>query len=362
MPDSAGRVVTRSDRTGGSGRAADVVAALTAPLDDATRRRYGIGSDATDAVAERADAAAQAPGGHNSIWRFGLTGWKDVGVQTVKQVGEDRVTSVAGGVTFFALLALFPALTALVSIYGLVSDPAAIGRHLGMIQRLLPEGAYDIIEGQIAAITSAPGTALSLAGVMALFMAIYSATGGTKALIEAMNVAFFQRENRGFVALNLMAVGLTLGAIVLVISMIGVIAVIPALLAWLPMAEATAWLVEWLRWPAMLAVLLLALAALYRFAPNRPQNPFQRYWPGALFAAIGLVAGSMLFSWYAANFANYNKTYGTLGAVIGLMMWMWISAMVVMVGAELNAEIEQRLRRDNGLPRLEDGRKPEDAA
>lgn len=337
-----------------------VVAAFFAPLDDETRRRFRIGAEnnpATDDVTghpedggARLVAQAANPDAPQTPWQFSGADWLAVGKRTVAQIGKDRVTSVAGGVTFFALLAMVPALTALVSLYGLFADPATIAGHLDLLQRFLPAGALDIIRGQVEAISAAPATALSVAGFSALAMAFYSATGGTKALIEALNVAFFKVETRGFIKLNLLAMGFTIAGMMLVIGMIGVIAVIPALLRWIPLPGGTEWAVTVLRWPLMFAVLLTALAAIYRWGPNKSDLRWQWLSPGALLATAGLGIASILFSWYAANFADFNKTYGSLGAVVGLMMWFWIASIVVMVGAELNAEIERHLNLENGVP------------
>ena len=363
--------------THSSNRPGSVFDALFAPLDEDTRRRFRIGAEARAEEADvkrladearqamlRADEARrraenplpaqQTCNAPKSPWQFRIRDWWSVAKSTLSETSEDRVTSVAGGVVFFGLLALFPALTALVSLYGAIADRAMILEHLAMLQGLLPEGAYQILEDQIRQITSTPQGALSVAGLFALLVALYSATGGTKAMMDALNIAFFTVESRGFLKKNLVAIGFTLGGIALIILMLGVMAVIPALLATLPEAGASELAVAWLRWPLMFGVLVLTLAALYRWGPNRPVHENRWRWviPGALFAAVGLLVASMLFSWYVSNFANYNKTYGSLGAAVGLMMWLWIAAIVVMVGGELNSEIEQRLRKLNGLPDL----------
>ena len=314
-------------------------AALTAPLDDDARRRYSIGAVPADKPPPPRPGAPMGP-----------SDWIAIARDTASETSKDRVTSIAGGVTFFALLALFPAITALVSLYGMLADPATIAGHLDMLRALLPEDALDIIRAQVMAIATAPNSVLSAAGLLALMMAIYSATGGMKAVMGALNVAFFKVEKRGFLKLNLIAIGFTLGAILLVIAMLFAIAVIPTVLAWLPVPGETEAMVSLLRWPAMIAVLLLALSALYRWGPDGADTRWRWVSPGAILATLGLVGASMLFSWYAANFADYNKTYGSLGAVIGLMMWLWIASIVVLVGAELNSAIERHMRQRDGAP------------
>ena len=305
--------------------------ALLGDLDDETRRRYGL--------AEMPEQRPKAPDSPKPGWR----GLIQIGRQTATQIGEDRVTAVAGGVTFFALLSLFPAITAFVSIYGLAADPARISAHMDMLAPLLPEGGVDIVRGQVEAIASTSGSALSVAGLFSLGLALYSANGGMKAMLSALNVALFQKETRGFVSLNLVAMCFTLGGLLMAALMLMSIAVIPILLQWLP--GQTDAMVAMLRWPILFALLVAGLAALYRWGPSRPERRAagpRPVLPGAVLAGIVLVGGSMLFSWYAANFGNYNQTYGTLGAVIALMMWMWLSASILLAGAELNAVLGRR--------------------
>ncbi|MDO5658375.1 MAG: YihY/virulence factor BrkB family protein [Paracoccus sp. (in: a-proteobacteria)] len=358
-------------------RAASVQDALFAPLPDEVRRRYGIGEYAPDPEPEKAaetsanpPARDAAPHGGRRIptgdgadelpapradapknsWGMRFSDWKQVGKRTFRAISEDRVTSVAGGVTFFGILALFPAITAFVSIYGYFADPATIARHLEMLGAFIPEGGLEIIRSQVESIASAPKSALSIAGLVALGAALWSANGGMKALIDALNIAWFKRETRGFVRLNLVALTLTLGAIGMIIAMLGVIAVIPAVIAWVPMPDSVATLIEWVRWPLMFGVLIVALAALYRWGPNKDDTKLAFLTPGAVLAGIGLVVASYGFSFYASNFADYNATYGSIGAAIALMMWLWIASIVVLVGAELNSAADQQLRALHGLP------------
>ena len=273
-----------------------------------------------------------------------------VGKSTIEQIGEDRVTYVSGGVTFFGLLSLFPAITAFVSLYGLMADPATIEGHLSLLSDLLPEGGLEIISAQVNAIAASPAGILSVAGLVALLIALWSANGGMKALLSALNVAFYQRETRSFVRFNLVSMGFTIAGLILIAVMLGVVAVIPAVLRWVPMAPANETMLNLIRWPIMFAVLVLALAAVYRWGPARHASRWHWVSPGAVFAGVALVITSILFSWYAANFGSYNETYGSLGAAIALMTWLWLNATIVLVGAELNSELERHLRRMAGLP------------
>ena len=273
-------------------------------------------------------------------------GWLDILKRTFREISKDRVVSFAGGITFFALLALFPAITALVSIYGLFADRASFVDHLNLLSGFVPAAGMEIIEAQIGRIVSADATTLGLASIAALLMALWSANGGVKALLEGLNVAYGEDEKRGFVRLNATAFGFTLGAIALVIGMIGVIAVLPVLTDWLPFSQMTEALLTWGRWPLVFLLMMAVLSALYRWGPSRADARLSWTAPGTIVAAVGLMVFSMLFSWYASNFANYNETYGSLGAAIGFMTWMWLSATIVLAGAELNHEAERQTARD----------------
>lgn len=336
-----------------------ILDALLDPVDPRTGRAFGAPDpkddpstiEASDDGEARDQQAAEA----SNVQQAGLRdmGWRDVisvGKSTFTEIGEDRVTYVSGGVTFFAILSLFPAITAFVSIYGLMADPATIESHLAMMEGLVPPGALDIVYGQISAIASGPGGLLTIAGLVALGVAFWSANGGMKALLSALNVAFFQRETRSFVKFNLVSMGFTLAGLLLIAMMLVVIAVIPAILRAVPMAPNSEWLLNLIRWPILFAALVLALAAIYRWGPSKPSSRWHWVSPGAVIAGILLVITSVLFSWYAANFGDYNETYGSLGAIIALMTWLWLNATIVLVGAEINSELERHLKRKSGLP------------
>lgn len=342
----------------------DVYDALFGPLPEGWRERKGLQarvaldrpaatSDDGPAAAKTAEANAapppRIPGAPESPWELSQSSWVKVAKRTIREFSKDRVTSVAGGVTFFALLALFPAITALVSIYGRVADPATIGENLAVLNRFLPPSAIELISDQVQSIASAPKTALSIAGVVSILAALWSANGGMKALIEALNIAWFETEKRGFIKLNLVSLAMTLGAIVGIIVMLGVIAVIPVVLKTVFAGSAVETLVGLLRWPLMVGLLLVGLAVIYRFGPSKDDPAWQWISPGAVFATVGLLIASLAFSWYAANFANYNETYGTLGAAIAMMMWLWLAAIVVLTGAELNSEVERQIKIENGV-------------
>lgn len=283
----------------------------------------------------KVEARPPAPRRPRSGWPF----WKAILLSLYRQIVDDRVLALAAGVVFYGLLALFPALTALVSSYALFTNAGTIGDHLANLAGLMPASAFDLVNAQVSRIVTGTTGKLSLAFVVGLVLAIWSANAGMKAIFDALNVAYGLKERRSFVLLNVISLLFTIGAIAGVLLAFGAVVILPVLLSYLPL-ESTAWIVQWLRWPALAVLVLLALAALYRFGPDHIEPRWHWITPGALFAALAWLAGSALLSWYLADFADYNATYGSLGAAIGLMMWMWISAIVVLVGAELNAVLD----------------------
>jgi membrane protein len=296
--------------------------------------------------AEKTEHRTQAGGSASEPHEIPPKGWLDIARRTYHEVDRDRVRAVAAGVTFYGLLALFPALTALVSLYGLVADPATIAGQVNLIDGFLPAGAAEFLGGQIARITSEGETKLGLALIVSVALAIWSANAGVKAVFDALNVAYGEDEKRGFIKLNLVSLAFTTGILFFVLAAIGAIAVIPIMLDYLYLGEAAEWLISIGRWPVLIIALMLGLSVLYRYGPSRDEAQWSWVSPGALFASVSWLAGSLLLSWYVANFEDYNKTYGTIGAVIGLLTWMWLSATIVLIGAELNSESERQTDED----------------
>jgi membrane protein len=218
---------------------------------------------------------------------------------------------------------------------------------------MLPEGTFQIIEDQIGRVVSKGNTALGATFLFGLVLAIWSANAGVKSIIDALNVAYEEREKRSFIRLNLVSLAFTVGGIAALLLMVGAVVAFPLALNHLGLAPESKLIVALARWPLLFVILLVALAILYRFAPSRDAPRWEWLSIGAVTASVLWIAGSALLSWYLSEFANYNATYGSLGAAIGLMMWMWVSAIVVMFGAELNSEIERQTLRDTttGKPR-----------
>ncbi|WP_284267532.1 YihY/virulence factor BrkB family protein [Bradyrhizobium iriomotense] len=288
-----------------------------------------------------------------SPFKIPFAGWKDILWRTYQRIDEDRLLATAGGVVFFGLLAIFPAVTALVSFYGLFANPSTISANVQTLAMMLPEGTFQIIEDQIGRVVSKGNTALGATFLFGLALAIWSANAGVKSIIDALNVAYEEREKRSFIRLNLVSLAFTVGGIAALLLMVGTVVAFPLALNHLGLAPESKLIVALARWPLLFVILLGALAILYRFAPSRDAARWEWLSIGAVTASVLWIAGSALLSWYLSEFANYNATYGSLGAAIGLMMWMWMSAIVIMFGAELNSEIERQTLRDTttGKPR-----------
>jgi membrane protein len=266
--------------------------------------------------------------------------------RTVNQTSEDRLLAIAAGVVFYGLLALFPAVTALVSCYGLVAKPDSINDHLSFLQDVIPAEAYSIVQDQIARVIAKGQAGLGLGFAIGLLLALWSANAGMKALTDALNIVNEEKEKRSFIRLNLVSSAFTVAGILAVLTAVGAIVVTPLVLSPVGLAGMTEEIVRFARWPALTTAMLLGLSVLYRYGPSRRAAKWQWISLGAVFATLTWFAGSAVLSYYFANFANYNATYGSLGAAIGTMMWMWMSAIVVLFGAELNSEIEHQTARD----------------
>jgi len=264
----------------------------------------------------------------------------DVLRRIYERFSEDRVMSIAGGVAYFALLAIFPAIAALVSIWGLFADPSSLTGQIDQLSGILPGGAIEVVGDQMRRVSSQGGAALGLTFLASLAISLWSANSGMKALFDALNIVYDEREKRGFIRLNAESLVFTFLGLVFVMIAVAAVVVLPIALGYVGLQSDTERLVRVGRWPVLLIGSAFALAAIYRFGPSRQNAKWRWISWGSVAAAAMWVATSFLFSWYAASFANFNRTYGTLGAVIGFMTWIWISAMVILIGAELDAELE----------------------
>jgi membrane protein len=274
-------------------------------------------------------------------------GWKDILLRVYRGISENRILLVAAGVTFYSLLAIFPGIAALISIYGLFADPATVASHLDTIGSVAPGGAVDVLREQMTRLASQGGTTLGVSFIISLVISLWTANSGVKAIFDALNIVYGEEEKRGFLKLNVVTLSVTLGIVAFILLTLAAIVAIPVALTYIPLPKVTALVVRIGRWPILFALVTLALAVLYKYGPSRTEPRWRWITWGSVSAAVVWLAASALFSWYVASFGSYNKTYGSLGAIIGFMTWIWISIIVVLVGAKLNAEMEHQTVRES---------------
>jgi membrane protein len=324
--------------------AATAILVLTAQryLQGATPPRRRLANSATTTGNEFLSAPSPRGQIATSPLQIRLSGWRDILWRSYQRTNDNRLLATAGGVVFFGLLAVFPAITALVSSYGLFADPSTISANLQTLALMLPEGSFQIVQDQIARVLDKGGTTLGVTFLFGFAFALWSANAGVKAVIDALNVACEEREKRSFIRLNLLSLAFTTGGLAALLLMVGAVVAFPLALDHLGLAPDGQFIVGLARWPFLFAILLLALGVLYRFGPSRQPVRWRWLGVGAVVAALLWIAGSSLLSWYLSNFGHYGATYGSLGAAIGLMTWMWMSAIIVLYGAELNSEIQRQ--------------------
>lgn len=271
-------------------------------------------------------------------------GWWQIVRRAFAESAKDNVSMLAGGVAFFGFLAIFPALIALVSLYGLVADPAQAAQTLESVTAALPASARPLVADQLQSVVTSSTGGLTTGLVIAALAALFSASSGTQNLMAAINIAYDETETRGAVKLRAIALLLTLGAVVFVIVAIALVAVAPIVLDALgPVGQVVGQIV---RWVLLVLFMVVALAVLYRVAPDRDAPRFRWVTPGSVLATLLWVVGSVLFSLYVDNFGSYNKTYGALAGVIVLMLWMYLTSYIVLLGAEVNSESEYQTAAD----------------
>lgn len=276
-------------------------------------------------------------------WR----GWRDIVVRAYFETVDDRLFALAAGVAFYSLVALFPAIAAGVSFYALFADAGTIARHLSLAAGIVPADVLDIVGTEITRIAGKSDGRLTLGFVLGISVALWSANAGMKAIFDALNVIYDEREKRSLVRLNLTSLLFTIAAIAVALLAAAAVVIFPLVLAGFSQSVVDRPIIGYLRWPALFALLIVGLAVLYRYGPSRRPAKWRWISVGSVFAALAWLAVSSVLSWYLSNFANYNATYGALSTVVALMMWMWLSTIVVLTGAQLNAEIEHQTARDS---------------
>jgi membrane protein len=291
---------------------------------------------------------AHEPGrGRNAVTPTDVptAGWLDILARTKQQLGEDNLTIVAAGVAFYGFVAVVPSLAALVSFYGLVADPSKVGEQITSLATVVPDEVMPLLREQMIRITT-NNQAAGIGAIVGVLLAIYSSAAATKALISGLNIAYDEIERRSFLKLNLIAMILTVGAIIAATFAVGLVAVLPSVLERLNVTGKVELLLNILRWPILVGGFITSLAVIYRYGPCRHDARWKWVSPGAIVAGILWLIGSAAFSIYVSHFASYDKTYGPLGAVVVFMMWLFISALTVLIGAEFNSEMERQTKRD----------------
>jgi membrane protein len=274
------------------------------------------------------------------------SGWRDVLWRVWTQTGEDNISIVAAGVAFYVMLALFPAITAFVSLFGLFADPNQVEEQFANLRGVIPDDAWGILNDQLTAVASAQTRSLGISALVALVIALWSAGAGVRALMTALNIAYDEQEKRGFLRFYGTALLFTIGIALLGIVSLGAIVIVPVLLNLIELGGIAQVLVGLLPWLVLACFVAVALGVLYRYGASRTEPKTRWVSWGAILATVLWIGASLLFSIYVSNFGSYNETYGALAAVMILLLWLWISAFIVLVGAELNAEMEHQTERD----------------
>lgn len=342
-PSAAGDAPPRPGRSG----------ALAAHEPDGAASPDGRGDAQPTPTGERPGAGRRPGHDAEKPTEVPAKGWKQILVRVKDESKRDNVPLLGAGVGFYALLAIVPALVAVVSIYGLVASPADVQRQITNSLSAAPTEVRNLLEQQLTSIVESSRSSLGIGAAIGILVAIWSASSGMKHLMSAVNAAYDEEETRGFLKLRGTAILLTIGAVVALIGAIGTIAILPAAMRAAGVGSTGRLIANIVRWPLLGVLMLIGLAVLYRYGPDRDQPKWGWVGLGSIFAVIGFLVASLLFSFYTANFASFGETYGSLGSIIVVMLWLMISATVIILGAEINAEAEHQTGYDTteGEPR-----------
>jgi membrane protein len=296
---------------------------------------------------QRVPSESELPGVHaEKPTEIPARGWLQIVKRAWAENSADNMPIIGAGVAFFAFLAIFPALIATISLYGLVASPETVARQIESLSDQLPESAQSLLADQLTNITQNSGGALTVSLIISILAALWSASGGTGNLITAVNLAYDEVETRSFIKRKALALGLTLGAIIFVLITFGLIAVVPVVLDAIPLGIFGTILAQVVRWVLLLGVMAGALSVLYRVAPDRDAPKFRWVSLGSVVVTVIWAVISLLFSLYVDNFGSYDKTYGAIAGVIVLMLWLQLTCFLVLLGAEINSEMEHQTAAD----------------
>jgi membrane protein len=278
-----------------------------------------------------------------------LRGWRQVLIRVKDSISEKNLSLIAAGAAFYAFMAIPAAFSALIALYGLVFDPANVERQVAGLEGVVPDEALTLLTGQLTTLTRHSNRTLGWGFLVSLGIALWSAQSGSSALISALNTVHAERDRRSLLEYYGASLALTFGLILFAIVALMLIAIVPVLLGYLPLGRYDRRLTELVRWPLLMVLLMFGLSAIYRFAPSSGVARWRWISWGAVASTLLWIAGSILFSIYVEEFASYDRTYGSLGAVVVLMMWLYVSAFAALLGATLNAEIDRQKRLDRDI-------------
>ncbi|MFD2517031.1 YihY/virulence factor BrkB family protein [Salinimicrobium flavum] len=274
-----------------------------------------------------------------------FSGWKTIFLRVKDEIGENNVSIVSAGVAFYAFLAVFPAIGAMVSIYGLAMNPQSIQSQLSQLAAVMPQQAFEIIKSQLENLVSTSGKALGWSMAIGILFSIWSANKGTKSLFTGIDIAYDTKNTRNFFKQNGLTLLFTFGAIVLVILSMALIVAFPAFVDELGLPDNIESLIRWLRWVVLAVIVIFFLGIVYKYAPSKRTPKFYLVLPGALLATVLWLLASWGFSFYVSNFGSYGEVYGSISAVVVLLLWFFLTSFIILLGAELNSEIEKYLKK-----------------
>ncbi|GAB3812119.1 YihY/virulence factor BrkB family protein [Pontibacter rugosus] len=289
----------------------------------------------TNARGRQAESPKEIPG----------KGWKDVLMRVKEQLSTDNISIVAAGVAFYFFLALFPLMAAIISIYGLVMEPAAVEQQMEQLTAVLPEEAHQMLSERLQNIAQKSSSTLGWGVALSILLSLWSANSGTKSLFEGINIAYDEVNDRSFLKLNAITLLFTLAGIIIGSLCVVLVIAFPAVIDSLGLPDVLQTVLQFARWVLLAGIIMLALALIYKVAPYR-DNPKFKWVRGSGIATALWIIGSLLFSWYVNNFGNYNETYGPVAAVIIMMLWFNLTSFIILLGAEINSELEHQTAKD----------------
>lgn len=286
----------------------------------------------------------------NSPKKIKGKGWKKILIRVKDRIGEDNLTIVSAGVAFYAFLAIFPALVALLSIYGLAVDPQQAEQQISQLSGMMPEQAFEIIKERIENLVSTSGSALSWGTALGILISLWSANAGTKSLFTGLDIAYETKNNRGFIKQNALTLLFTLGFIITLVVSMTLIVIFPAIVHAIGLPNNIETLISWLRWPILALIVVFVVSLIYKYAPDRKTPKFKWVVIGAALATLLWLIASWGFSFYVSNFGNYGEMYGSISAVVILMLWLFLTSFIILLGGEVNSAAEAYARNDLKKP------------